>query len=65
MVVTKSGGGAAVLAPGQADGQVDVSITRKKRRLNMEYDSLLDRVGALREEMGLLESRYGGLFCSR
>jgi hypothetical protein len=48
----------------QPDGEVDTTIARKKRRLNQEYDSLLDRVAALREEIGLLETRSAGSACS-
>jgi predicted nucleic acid-binding Zn-ribbon protein len=40
------------------DGQVDVMLTRKKRRLNGEYDMLLDRVASAKEELTLLTSRW-------
>jgi septal ring factor EnvC (AmiA/AmiB activator) len=44
------------------DGQVDVMLTRKKRRLNGEYDMLLDRVASAKEELTVLTSRCVVMF---
>lgn len=42
----------------QPDGQVDMMLTRKKRRLNQDYDSLQDRLTAQRAEIVIVDSQY-------
>ncbi len=41
----------------QPDGQVDVTLARKKRRLNAEFDSLLDRLNVAKQDVEFAESR--------
>ncbi len=47
------------------DGGIDLDVTRKKRRLNAELDSLLDKMQSKREEFLKLDAEcVTYLFCN-
>ncbi len=39
------------------DGEVDVLLARKKRRINSEYEVMLERTSTVREEITMLAKR--------
>jgi hypothetical protein len=47
------------------DGRVNMEVTKKKRRLNADLDSLLDRVQVKRSEFLDVDGRYAGADCAR
>lgn len=51
----------------QDGGEIDLTLSRRKRRVNDEYETALERVKRLLEEQAILSARYlhgsGHSFC--